>query len=526
MIGKSCGRSFAVVVLFATLIVAGVANAYGHRERGNLDAFLYKLERNGFIVQEGSVSFPPILDMCCQCELPSCYANNKSSTYGLFALPPAPNQDPSVENPYVEWFTEDGNLEAGWSYWWRLRPDEAAVFLGPTPPAVDYFGFTAYLYDRYVPNLPAGSACDCRSVDRCPRPQPDSILHRLPIYSSLGDTVNSMTVNLPGRMHNRGRNDPYNKNVVVIVAADRNTERTVRRALIAAGYPAQSINVLPVSPSIAELGIESEDDSISLLLRVTPTPGTDITAYYSVPKTFLRISPAVPVPPEMLDPIPPPELRVRGTGETEASLLPTLQGLRQAVISKYSGYAVEEIRMTTLPEGYNCLENLQNCLADNRDTVYISPAYNTITDEPYQDLTLKQGNGEFFVAYGVIHPKVNKATYSNISVLGWRHRAAPVMVSNADMMGSAQYYLEDNADPATADKIYAFKITRPPKGNDMGCLDPAEPCKEVGYACNGGIASDEPIALTFRAYVEPATAVGPAWGEVILDRILKFTPIP
>ena len=147
MIGKLRGRSFAVVGLLAALIVAGVANAHGHREKGKLDVFLHKLERNGFIVQEGSVSFPAILEMGCQCELPSCYANNKSSTYGLFALPPAPNQDPSVENPYAEWFSEDDNLEGGWSYWWRLRPDEAAVFLGPTPPKVDYYGFTA-LSDR------------------------------------------------------------------------------------------------------------------------------------------------------------------------------------------------------------------------------------------------------------------------------------------------------------------------------------------------------------------------------------------
>jgi len=121
---------------------------------------------------------------------------------------------------------------------------------------------------------------------------------------------------------------------------------------------------------------------------------------------------------------------------------------------------------------------------------------------------------------------VNKATYSNISVLGWGRRAAPVIVSNADMMGSAQYYLGANADHLTADKIYAFKITRLADGNDLGCIDPDEPCKEIGYDCSKGIASDEPIALVFRAYVEPATAVGPAWGEVILDRILKFTPIP
>jgi hypothetical protein len=326
--------------------------------------------------------------------------------------------------------------------------------------------------------------------------------------------VNPMTINLPG-----GRHDPYEKNVAFIMAADKNTERQVRHALLAAGYPAASINLLPVSPSVARLGVASENDTVTLLMRVAPIPGTDVTLYYDVPKTVLRVSPATPVPPDRLNPIPPPKLRVKGTGKTEVSLLPTLDALEQAIIANYSGYTATPIKMAALPEGYNNLENMQNSMADNRDTYYISPGYDITTNIPYQDLTLKKGSGEFYVAYGVIHPKMNKATYSNISVLGWKHRAAPVMVSNQDMEGSAQYYLGSGADPATADKLFAFKIVRP---EDYA---PGEKfCKEVPYDCVGGIASDEPIMLCFRAYLEPATAVGPALAEIIFDRILKFTP--
>ncbi len=521
MVGKVSGWRLSVAGLLAAILVAGAAHALGTKEKGNLEAFRKQLARKGFIVQEGSVTFPDILAMCCQCQVPSCYANNASSTYGLFALPPAPNQDPSVKNPYAEWFTEDGNLPRGWSYWWRMRPDEAAVFLGPTPPKVDYYGFTAYVYDRYVGNLSTGAPCqygcqpkyDCQPEYDCQtRQQPDSALHRYPVYASLGDTVNPMTINLVG-----GTQDPYDKNVVFIMAADRNTERKVRDAVVAAGYPEKSINFLPVSPSLVRLGLESEDDTVSLLMRVAPT----VTSYVSVPKTFLRVSPATPVPPEKLDPIPPPELRVRGTGKTEVSLLPAVDALEQAIIAKYSTHTATAITMTTIPDGYNCIENLQNCLADNRDTVYIAPAYNTRTTETFQPLTL--GSDEFFVAYGVIHPEMNKATYSNISVMGWGRRAAPVMVSNQDMVGSAQYYLGSGTDPTTVDKIYAFKIARP--GGCAGETDPSF-CKEIGCECGKGIASEEGIALVFRAYVEPATKVGPAWGEIILDRILKFTPAP
>lgn len=118
---------------------------------------------------------------------------------------------------------------------------------------------------------------------------------------------------------------------------------------------------------------------------------------------------------------------------------------------------------------------------------------------------------------------MNKAIYSNISVVGTGRKAAPVMVSNQEMEGSAQYYLGSAADPATVDKIYAFKIARL-----GGCVNEADQrfCKEIGDKCGEGIALGEGVSLAFRAYVEPATKVGPAWGEVILDRILKFTPGP
>lgn len=508
MIKKVSVWKLAVAGLFAALLV-GVAQPQAAEEKGRLEAFQRKMGQRGFIVQEGSVEFPEILGMCCKCELPSCYGNNASSTYGLFALPPAPDQ--TTVNPYAEWFTADRNLPADWSYWWRMRPDEAVVFIGPTPPKVSYYGFTAYVYDRSVPSLPPGSACLDQSGKE--RSQPDSALHRYPIYASLGDTLNQMTINVPG-----GRHDPYEKNVVILMAADRNTERAVRKELIAAGYPAKSINLLPVSPSIARLGLDSQDDTVSLLMRVAPIPGTDVTPYHDVPKSIFRITPKNLVPGEDLAPIAPPQLSIRGTGETELALLPAVDALEQAIIAKYSDdYTPTAIKMATLPEGYNCLENTQNCLADNRDTIYINPAYNTLTFDPLQDLTLKKDSGEFYVAYGVIHPEVNKATYSNISVMGWARKASPIMVNNQEMVGSARYYLGSNVDQGTADKIYAFKIARLD-----GCVD-KEPCKEVGYNCGSGIASEEGIALIFRAYVEPSTAVGPALAEVILDRILKFT---
>ena len=187
-------RNLPLTVMFlAALLFAGAARAQGTEEKGNLGAFKNHLSKQGFVWQDGEVWFPSILDMCCTCQLPSCYSNNRSSRYGFFALPPSPSQDPALKNPYAEWFTESQNLPANWSFAWRLESDEAVVFIGKTPPKVEYFGFTAYLYDRYVAGM--GAMSDCTYVDDQGQPQrrvqPPSVQSRYPVFASLGDTLSS-----------------------------------------------------------------------------------------------------------------------------------------------------------------------------------------------------------------------------------------------------------------------------------------------------------------------------------------------
>lgn len=486
------------------------ASARGPEEKGKPDALRKELARRDFIVQDGQVAFPKILEKCCNCEFPSCFANNASSRYGLWALPPAPNQDPSVANPYTEWFTADGTFPPGFCSQWRLRPDEAVLFLGKTPQKMTYFGFTSYIYDRYLSSL--GYIPPCIYPDGTTRVQPDSARYRFPMFASLGDTVNPMTIHLAG-----GRQDPFEKNAIFLLTADKGTERKVRKALVEAGYPEESINLLPLSSEIARLGLGSQDDSIEVVIRLTGLPGQDVSPYYDVPKTLLRISPATPVPPEKLDPVAPPKLRTRGTGKSEASLMAAVDALGQAIVASYPTYTATPVTMEPFVEGYNCITNMQNCLGDNRDTVFIPPAFDPIHQTLLQEgMTL--GADEFYVAYGVNHTEAKKATYSNISVMGWQHKAAPIMVGNDEMVGSARYYLGSSADPTTEQKLYAFRIAR-----EDGCAG-APFCKELPTDCVNGIAADEPVALVFRAYLEPATKVGPAYAEVILDRILKFTP--
>ena len=508
---KGTNRNLAVAaVLAAALLVTGAARAQGAPEKSRVDAFKHDLTKKGFTWQAGQAWFPDILTMCCKCWLPSCYANNASTRYGFFALPPAPNQAPSVKNPYAEWFTENASLPSDWSFAWRLRPDEAVVFIGKTPPKVEYFGFTAYLYDRYVAGLGTGDDCTWNNggtVDR--RPQPASVQSRFPVFASLGDTINQETIGLAG-----GRQNPFQKNVVIVVAADQNVLRQVKHSLEAAGYPAESINLLSLPPDLVRLGLDSSNDSCMILLRVTPGADNDVDYYYSQPMTVLRVTPSTPVPAPRLAPLPPPKLRVRGKGKTEANLEAQVDALGQAIVAYYAGlgYKAAPVKMAILPDGFNCISNMQNCLADNRDTIYVSPAYDIIGSQllPEQP-SLILGPNEFLVAYGVQHPLVDKALYSNISIMGWNKRAAAAVVTDAMMAGSAQDYLP-GANPA----LYAYQITR-----TGGCL--SQHCVQLGGDCGTGIAAEEPVAPIFRAYLEPGTKIGPSRGEVVVDHVLKFT---
>ena len=510
--GTSVRMRWLAVAALGGLLAAGAARAQEATEKSKVDAFERQLTKKGFTWQEGEAWFPDILTMCCKCWMPSCYANNASTRYGFFALPPAPGQSATVKNPYAEWFTENASLPRDWSFAWRLRPDEAVVFIGKTPPKVEYFGFTAYLYDRYVAGL--GTGGDCTYVDdqgAHSRPQPASVQNRFPVFASLGDTINQETIDLAG-----GRQAPFQKNVAVVVAADQNVLRQVKHSLEAADYPAESINVMALPPALVRLGADSQNDSFLILLRVTPGADNDVDSYYSQPMTVLRVTPSAPVPAPRLAPLPPPKLRVRGKGKTEADLEAQVDALGSAIAAYYAGlgYKAAPVKMAILPDGFNCISNMQNCLADNRDTIYVSPAYDIIGGQllPEQP-SLLLGPDEFLVAYGVRHPSVGKALYSNISIMGWGKRAAAAVVTDAMMADSAQDYLA-GANPA----LYAYQITR-----TGGCLTPQH-CVELGSDCGTGIAPNEPVAPVFRAYLEPGTKIGPSRGEVVVDHVLKFSP--
>jgi len=120
------------------------------------------LDGGGYNVQEGGYMFFFLKD-CETYKLPSCYALNGASPYGLALLPSSP-----VENiPYL------GQLDTGeigdgcprYGYpeitqpnWvckddtptkWRIGYDEGVVIMGLTPPDAIYWGFTSYIFSQF-----------------------------------------------------------------------------------------------------------------------------------------------------------------------------------------------------------------------------------------------------------------------------------------------------------------------------------------------------------------------------------------
>jgi hypothetical protein len=148
------------------------------------------------------------------------------------------------------------------------------------------------------------------------------------------------------------------------------------------------------------------------------------------------------------------------------------------------------------------LQTWNDVLGDNRDAVYLTTGAFTLGSNP----------GEYVLVYGVNHAASGKATYANFSVYGRDLMNGVAQVSNHDYAGTAEAYLPGN--PA-APYLYVAKVSRQQEPGSVFV-----PYGQGPY----GIDLDLPAFIGFRAYVEPATKVGPAWGELVWDRAVKFAP--
>ncbi|MBU2548249.1 MAG: hypothetical protein KKB20_07570 [Proteobacteria bacterium] len=444
---------------------------------GDVEAFKAAAQQDGFTVQAGEFKEVPVVQLFCKGVLPSGYGYNSPTPALACFLPKAPGQKAENRMP--------------WTF--SLRPDEALVYIGRTPPEMKYFSYRSYLATRYF----------------------ESEGRRRRVFASLGDTVNNLTVKTAGKA--RGPKGAFDRTVVVISTADRDIDKRVRRALRKAGFTASAMNTDVVPSALVRMGLEEHDDDFVFLHRIaSPSDPAAGAEYLKNPGGLvLRLTPTSPPVP---DPFPMPRLRARGTGRTEVHLLSALEDLRKAVMAKHTGLKAESLDTSVrLPEGLEAIQRGVDVLGEIRDTTYLRTDHFKLADNP----------GEFVIVYGVNHAASGKAVYANFNLYG----ATPVpgqepvkgvvteemlgvgCVHDAQWPGSAEIYIPGHP---MARYLYAWKVSRQ-CADDPHCLKAQKPVPDCDRL------RMEDLFIGFRAYLEPETRTGPAWGELLYDRAVKFS---
>jgi hypothetical protein len=426
------------------------------------------LTQRGYTVQAGEVRFFQIED-CLQ--MSNCAGNNPTSPYGMYCLPPAPGDTPArdPEPPCP--------LEGDLRWVWRLRPDEAIVFLGQTPPRSRYFSFHTYVFSRQ-----------------------GWFRHR-ELFASLGDALNFKrlaTTSTP----DGSRGNPFARETVVITTADRNIDSLLRQTLSSVGVPEAIVNTESLPFALLKMGLEGKNDIFTMLFRVALFADREAGERYveTPPATVLRITPPAPV---AVEPFPVQPLRPRGTHTSEAWLQPALDELTATVEAHYRPLDMKRRRTLTLNLiGRNCLERGTLCLGDVSDTAYSTSIPARLSDHPK----------DFFVVVGVHHEATGKASYINLGVYHTRRLMGIGAVTGDELAGSAERYLPNH--PASK-YLYAYKFARDCRGEPF-CFD--VPTGERGVPLA--------MALNFieRPYLEPGTEIGPLTSQLLEPRALHFCP--
>lgn len=451
---------------------------------GDLAALFAALDEAGFVVQDGEYGFTDAIALCNAGVIQTCQGNNVGAPYLAYKLPPAPGQ--TIPNPFAD--------ERGLSLIYRLRPDEAILQIGYTPPRATYFSYQSYLAFRYDP----------------------AQKQMTQMFNSLGDSLNNLTIQTAG-----GPEDPFAARVILLTVADRGTAAAVTAALIDAGYPTEIINFDVISPSIVHMGLGPQDDLFQFLSRIAlPDDPEALQVYLDHPgSVILRLTPKE----ERVDlePYSVPTLRVRGTGSTELDLLPAVEELRTAILARYADLEATEIPtvMAYSGEGYTAIQGNVNYLGDTRDAAYFSTvevlAWTDPTDRRRAAAALLSDDpNDFLIIYGVNHETTGKATYASCTFYGLPYLNGVAGVTSRTYAGSAEDYLPGHP---LSGYLYAWKVSRDSAG-DPHCLE--IPVGPMHY----GVALDEPIIVFFRTYLEPSTKVGPALNELVVDRVIHFHP--
>lgn len=457
----------APLTLLLLLILAAPAPA---QDAAQLSAFRKNLQNAGFLVQDGRLAPADPYTAFCNYQIPSGFGFNTASPYAVTNIPDAPDQSAQNYLPFT----------------FRLRPDEAVVYIFHTPPKVKYFSCTAYMMRKWSTTTNAQKQ----------------------VYASLGDTLNIESIYTAGTPYG-APGDVFNQLTMVIMTADQNVDTMVRNAGRGAGFNEGIINTMVIPIQTVRMGVDVTGDEFSFLLRTAlfDDPSQKDPYFASLQNAgVFRLTPTSRI---SLNPFPTPSLRVRGNGVTEFDYMADMETLKLSILSRYPNHAFQMLDTKQwLVEGAEGIQREIDVLGENRDAAYIRS----------DDFTLN--SGEFIMIFGMLHAQTGKATYTNINLYdggilenGETANLSVVSVSGAsDLLDTASDYLPQNPN---ADKFYVYKVARD-CGGDPHCMQvPTGLCAR---------AKMDIMYLVTRAYLEPGRKVGPGYNEIVLDRVIKFSP--
>ena len=448
---------------------------------GGIDAFRSSLENSDFTLKLAPFVHVDLVKLYEAGKLGNAAGNNAGAPYrGVFAaIPDNVNitdvKDISNAQEKIEtWLYSTPGLIQGW----QLNPDEALVIVTKTPPECVYFSYCGFLFYKYY----------------------EKEKQRKWVWTSYNDPLNNLTIKTSGTP-NGAKGNPFNQDTIIIVTADKGIDQRIRSAAVSAGYSEDIINTYVTPSSMVKMGTGPECDTIvfgqRMALFADEKAGQE---YVNAVSAAIRVTPESQVE---LDPFPAPELRVRGTGKTEVDLQPALDDLRQAILAKHSSLSANELETSVwLPESYEAVQTETYVAGESRDTVYLRSDTFTLGDDP----------DEFVIVYGVNHAASGKATYSNCSFYGEAGWNGVAGIYSTEYTGSAEEYLPGNP---LAKYLYVCKFARS-CGTEKTCV--VVPTGPEAH----GVKLDEPAFVAIRAYLEPATKVGPAYTELLYDRAIKF----
>jgi hypothetical protein len=462
-----------IVIACLLLCVSMFPISCGSAKPGSAGELKNALEKAGFTVQEGKLGAVDIFSMVQAGVLTNGNYQNAGAAYLAPKLPPAPGQTAPC------YFSDAAVNQADQGLFidYRIEPDEAVVLAGKTPPECAYFGYDADIVTRW--NEATGEPAR--------------------IFGNYGDPINPLVIKTDG-----SADDPYERNTMIIMTADKGIDSKVKEAAGNAGYSQDIINEYPIPSQLLNLGLDQGSDTLMLLHRFAypadQKAGSDYLANPTM--SVFRVTPKSAPKPDLYEM---PTGRVRGNGDyKELALSHKVEELRQAILKKYGNLASQDF--TTSPWGADGLDGIQE----------MQPAYGPGRDAQYlktTEFTLPNDPNEFIVVYGINHAAIDKATYSSLVVYGTQQNNGVASSWNGDYAGTAEEYLPGDPD---AKYLYVWKIARNSNGDTHTTVVPFN--KGI-Y----GIDLDVPMFVGFRAYLEKDTKTGPIATELYYDRAIKFS---